>query len=75
MLLTQAVRPECTVRFRWEPGSVAFWGNRATIHLAPADTAHLDFPRTMHRVMLAGDVPVGMDGKASEVIVGSEPGR
>ncbi|MFE2534795.1 TauD/TfdA dioxygenase family protein [Streptomyces sp. NPDC059371] len=75
MLLEQAVRPEYTVRFRWEPGSVAFWDNRATIHLAPSDTDHLDHPRVMHRVMLAGDVPRGVDGAPSTPIVGSEPGR
>ncbi|MFJ5836867.1 TauD/TfdA dioxygenase family protein [Streptomyces shenzhenensis] len=75
MLLAQAVRPEYTVRFRWEPGSVAFWDNRATIHLAPSDSAHLGFPRTMHRVMLAGDVPVGVDGRPSEPVTGTEPGR
>ncbi len=75
LLLDQAVRPEYTVRFRWEPGSVAFWDNRATIHLAPSDTARLDHPRIMHRVMVAGEVPVGVDGKASEAIVGSEAGR
>ncbi|MCX5001536.1 TauD/TfdA family dioxygenase [Streptomyces sp. NBC_00638] len=74
MLLEQATRPEYTVRFRWEPGSVAFWDNRATIHLAPSDTAHVDHPRVMHRVMLAGDVPEGVDGKPSVPIVGSEPG-
>jgi len=75
MLLEQATRPEYTVRFRWEPGSVAFWDNRATIHLAPGDTGHLEHPRIMHRVMLTGDVPVGVDGKPSAPIVGSEPGR
>ncbi|MFH8499129.1 TauD/TfdA dioxygenase family protein [Streptomyces coeruleorubidus] len=75
MLLEQAVRPEYTVRFRWEPGSVAFWDNRTTMHLAPGDTAHLDHPRIMHRVMLAGDVPVGVDGRASEPITGTAPGR
>ncbi|MGX1128346.1 alpha-ketoglutarate-dependent taurine dioxygenase [Streptomyces glaucescens] len=75
LLLEQATRPEYTVRFRWQPGSVAFWDNRATIHLAPGDNAHLDFPRIMHRVMLAGDVPVGVDGRPSEAIVGSVPGR
>jgi alpha-ketoglutarate-dependent taurine dioxygenase len=74
MLLEQAVRPEYTVRFRWEPGSVAFWDNRATIHLAPSDHAHLGSPRIMHRVMLAGDVPVGVDGRPSEPITGTEPG-
>ncbi|MCJ1676492.1 TauD/TfdA family dioxygenase [Streptomyces sp. APSN-46.1] len=75
MLLEQAVRPEYTVRFRWEPGDVAFWDNRATIHLAPNDTGHLDHPRLMHRVMLAGEVPLGVDGKPSEPVTGSEPGR
>ncbi|MEU3254314.1 TauD/TfdA family dioxygenase [Streptomyces sp. NPDC006997] len=75
LLLEQAVRPEYTVRFRWEAGSVAFWDNRATIHLAPSDTAHLGHPRVMHRVMLSGDLPVGPDGRASEALVGSEPGR
>ncbi|MEU6553556.1 TauD/TfdA family dioxygenase [Streptomyces sp. NPDC046915] len=75
MLLEQAVRPEYTVRFRWEPGSVAFWDNRATIHLAPGDNAHLGFPRIMHRVMLTGDVPVGVDGKPSEPVTGTEAGR
>ncbi|MFI1801266.1 TauD/TfdA dioxygenase family protein [Streptomyces sp. NPDC020379] len=75
MLLEQAVRPEYTVRFRWDSGSVAFWDNRATIHLAPRDTSHLDFPRIMHRVILAGEVPVGPDGKPSESLTGSEPGR
>ncbi|MFG3659836.1 TauD/TfdA dioxygenase family protein [Streptomyces sp. NPDC047706] len=75
MLLEQAVRPEYTVRFRWEPGSVAFWDNRATIHLAPGDNAHTGQPRIMHRVMLAGDVPVGVDGRPSEPISGTEPGH
>ncbi|MFJ4688973.1 TauD/TfdA dioxygenase family protein [Streptomyces sp. NPDC091377] len=74
MLLEQATRPEYTVRFRWEPGSVAFWDNRATIHLAPSDNAHLGHPRIMHRVMVGGDVPVGIDGRPSEAIVGSAPG-
>ncbi|MFJ4600963.1 TauD/TfdA dioxygenase family protein [Streptomyces griseoluteus] len=75
MLLEQVVRPEYTVRFRWEPGSVAFWDNRATVHLAPGDTAHVGHPRIMHRVMLQGDVPVGVDGIASKPLVGTEPGR
>ncbi|MDX2547401.1 TauD/TfdA dioxygenase family protein [Streptomyces sp. WI04-05B] len=75
MLLEQATGPEYTVRFRWEPGSVAFWDNRATIHLAPSDNAHLGHPRVMHRVMLTGDIPVGVDGRPSEAVIGTEPGR
>jgi taurine dioxygenase len=74
MLLEQAVRPEYTVRFRWEPGSVAFWDNRATIHLAPSDHTVSGAPRIMHRVMLAGEVPVGVDGRVSQALTGSEPG-
>ena len=75
LLLEQATRPEYTVRFRWDPGSVAFWDNRATIHLAPSDNAHLGHPRVMHRVMLAGDIPAGVDGRPSEPVTGTEPGR
>ncbi|MER6126968.1 TauD/TfdA family dioxygenase [Streptomyces sp. NPDC001795] len=75
MLLEQATRPEYTVRFRWEAGSVAFWDNRATIHLAPGDLVSGEHPRIMHRVMLAGDVPVGPDGKPSAPVTGTEPGR
>ncbi|WP_424216749.1 TauD/TfdA dioxygenase family protein (plasmid) [Streptomyces sp. BI20] len=74
LLIAQATRPEYTVRFRWEPGSVAFWDNRATIHLAPGDTAHLDHPRVMHRVMIAGEIPVGPDGTPSRALVGPAPG-
>ena len=47
--------------------------NRATIHLAPSDNAHLDVPRVMHRVMLTGDVPVGVDGTPSRPITGTAP--
>ncbi|MEV7415587.1 TauD/TfdA family dioxygenase [Streptomyces sp. NPDC089919] len=75
LLLAQAVRPEYTVRFRWEPGDVAFWDNRATIHLAPSELPAGDRPRIMHRVMLAGEVPVGVDGKPSEPVTGTEAGR
>ena len=34
-LFAEITRPEYTVRFRWAPGSVAFWDNRATAHLGP----------------------------------------
>ena len=37
LLYGQLARPEFTVRFRWEPGSVAFWDNRATAHVGPVD--------------------------------------
>ncbi|WP_322761892.1 TauD/TfdA dioxygenase family protein [Frankia sp. Cr2] len=63
-------RPEYTVRFRWQPGDIAFWDNRATAHLGPSDLGHLDFDRVLYRVTLVGDIPVGVDGKQSELITG-----
>ena len=65
LLWEHAVRPEFTVRFRWEPGSVAFWDNRSTAHLAPRDIFASDFERQFYRITLMGDVPVGVDGKSS----------
>ncbi len=70
LLYAEITRPEYTVRLRWEPGTVAFWDNRATAHLAPRDIEHLDPERTLHRVTLVGDVPVGPDGRESELISG-----
>ncbi|MBO0691498.1 MAG: TauD/TfdA family dioxygenase [Acidimicrobiaceae bacterium] len=69
-LFTELLRPEYTIRFHWEPGSVAFWDNRATAHLAPRDLHHVDHVRVLHRVTLIGEVPVGPDGRASELVEG-----
>jgi taurine dioxygenase len=66
----QVARPDYTVRFHWEPGSVAFWDNRATAHLGPTDLGHLDVQRVLHRVTLIGDVPVGPTGFTSEIVAG-----
>ena len=73
-LWEHAVRPEFTVRFKWEPGSVAFWDNRATSHLAPSDIFDIDFDRQFYRVTLLGDVPVGVDGSASTLLSGKPIG-
>ena len=70
LFFEQIARPAYTVRFSWRPGDVAFWDNRATAHLAPTDLDHLDVQRTLHRVTLIGDVPVGPDGRESESIAG-----
>jgi len=70
LLFAHATKPEYTVRFHWEPGSVAFWDNRVTSHLGPQDIDHLDVPRTLHRVTLIGEIPVGVDGRESDLIEG-----
>ncbi|MDO3636313.1 TauD/TfdA dioxygenase family protein [Mycolicibacterium arseniciresistens] len=62
-------RPEHTVRFKWEPGSIAFWDNRSTVHLAPSDLT-TDDDRRLYRVTLVGDVPVGPDGLPSVALDG-----
>ena len=69
-LFSHLSRPEFTVRFKWEPGSVAFWDNRATAHLGPQDLAHVDVERVLHRVTLIGEIPEGPDGRPSDLVEG-----
>ena len=72
LLWEHAIRPEYTVRFKWEPGSIAFWDNRSTAHLAPRDIFLSDFDRQFYRVTLVGDVPVGVDGQPSKALEGEQ---
>lgn len=55
LLLDQVKMPDFQVRLQWEPGTIAFWDNRATQHYACSDY----FPnrRVMERVAIEGDVP------------------
>ena len=55
-LYAHQTRPEFPCRFAWAEGSIAFWDNRACQH-NPVNDYH-GFKRVMHRVTLAGDVPV-----------------
>ncbi|WP_089717994.1 TauD/TfdA dioxygenase family protein [Candidatus Entotheonella palauensis] len=71
LLWEHSVRTEFTVRFKWEPGSMAFWDNRSVVHLAPSDIFETDFDRQFYRVTLMGDVPVGVDGSPSTAIEGN----
>ena len=46
-------RPEFTCRFRWEPGSMAFWDNRCTLHRrGPLDP---NLRRRMHRTQVRAE--------------------
>jgi taurine dioxygenase len=56
-LCRHQVRPEFTCRFRWRPGSLAFWDNRCAQHNAIND--YQGHRRLLHRITLAGDVPKG----------------
>jgi alpha-ketoglutarate-dependent taurine dioxygenase len=69
LLYDHIADPRFTVRFRWAPGSIAFWDNRATAHLAAFDGVRGE-PRTLHRITIAGDVPVGPDGFESVALEG-----
>ena len=64
MLYEHMTHHEFTARFRWAPGSVAFWDNRSTAHLVPTDIAP-GMHRAVERITLAGETPVGPDGEAS----------
>lgn len=70
LLWEHVVRPEYTVRYKWEAGDVAFWDNRSTSHLAPTDIWATDFERQMYRVTLVGKPLVGVDGRESKLIEG-----
>ena len=54
-LMDWGTRPEFTCRFRWRNGSVAFWDNRCTKHIA-VDDSH-KARRIMRRIQIAGDCP------------------
>jgi len=56
-LFRHQTRPEFTCRFRWRPGSLAFWDNRCAQHNAINDYAGRR--RLLHRITLAGDTPKG----------------
>ncbi len=63
LLQGYVTRLENTVRWRWLPGDVAIWDNRATQHRAIDDYG--DQPRLHRRVTVAGEAPVSIDGRRS----------
>lgn len=54
-LKQQFSRPENQVRFKWQPGSVAIWDNRAVQHKGVADYGNAQ--RQLVRVVAAGERP------------------
>ena len=59
---------ENTIRWNWELGDVAIWDNRATQHYAVSDFGNQS--RAVHRITLAGDIPVSVHGERSRVVSG-----
>lgn len=51
-LMAHGNRPEFTCRFAWKDGSIAFWDNRCTKHLALNDVPM--YRRRMQRIQIAG---------------------
>jgi alpha-ketoglutarate-dependent sulfate ester dioxygenase len=72
LLQRHVTRLENTVRWNWRAGDIAIWDNRATQHYAVADYDEL--PRLMHRVTIAGPVPLGIGGDTSVVRQGDASG-
>jgi len=65
LLQRHVTKLENTVRWTWRPGDLAIWDNRSTQHYAVDD--YDEHPRRLHRITLAGDIPVSVDGIASTV--------
>jgi alpha-ketoglutarate-dependent taurine dioxygenase len=68
LLQSYVTRPENVVRVRWEPNQLVLFDNRITQHYAVDN--YDDLPRRLHRVTVAGDVPVGIDGAPSTSLQG-----
>jgi taurine dioxygenase len=65
-LQSHVLRLEHTVRWRWAPGDVAIWDNRATQHYAINDYGQQH--RVVRRVTVSGTPAVGVDGFVSRSI-------
>ncbi|MFK0151799.1 TauD/TfdA dioxygenase family protein [Streptomyces sp. NPDC090499] len=68
LLQAYVTRPENILRHRWSPNQLVLFDNRITQHYAVDNYDGL--PRRLHRVTVAGDVPVGIEGKESYSIEG-----
>ncbi|MFI0511739.1 TauD/TfdA dioxygenase family protein [Streptomyces sp. WSLK1-5] len=68
ILQAYVTRPENLLRHRWSENQLVLFDNRITQHYAVDNYDGL--PRRLHRVTVAGDVPVGVEGKESWSIEG-----
>jgi taurine dioxygenase len=68
LLQHYVTRPENILRVSWEPAQLVLFDNRITQHYAVDN--YDDAPRRLNRVTVAGDIPVGIDGKPSYSIRG-----
>ena len=68
LLQAYVTRPENVLRHRWSENQLVVFDNRITQHYAIDNYDGL--PRRLHRVTVAGDVPVGVEGKESYSIEG-----
>ena len=68
LLQSYVTRPENVLRHRWSPDQLVLFDNRITQHYAIDNYDGL--PRRLNRVTVAGDVPVGIDGRRSYSING-----
>ena len=68
LLQAYVTRPENVLRWRWSENQLVLFDNRITQHYAIDNYDGL--PRRLNRVTVAGDVPVGIEGKESYAIEG-----
>jgi taurine dioxygenase len=68
ILQAYVTRPENVLRWRWSPNELVLFDNRITQHYAVDN--YDDLPRRLHRVTVAGDIPVGVAGTQSSSIKG-----
>ncbi|MGW2819642.1 TauD/TfdA dioxygenase family protein [Streptomyces sp. NPDC001443] len=68
LLQAYVTRPENILRWRWSENQLVLFDNRITQHYAVDNYDRA--PRRLHRVTVAGDVPVGIEGKESYAIEG-----
>ena len=69
-LFAQAAVPEYQLRVKWQPDTMVLWDNRSVQHYAPHD--YYPQRRSMERVTISGDIPVGVTGAyTAETVAGN----